>query len=75
MKIKQIFLTGAAVRKSDAFGAFLISELPNSGSQYSDIFSHNTWNIEVYPTILASVLTVVSQASYAEVDACSSLEH
>lgn len=35
MKIMQIFLTDIAVRKSDGFGIFLISALPNSGSQYS----------------------------------------
>lgn len=75
MKITQVFLTDAAVRKLDAFGVFLISEFPNSRSQYSDVFSPNTWNIEVYPIILALVLTVVSQARYVEVDACSSLEH
>lgn len=60
MKIMQIF-TNAAVRKSYAFGIFLISALPHSGSQYSGPF-HNTWKVEVYPIILGLVLTVVSQA-------------
>lgn len=71
MKIMQIFLTDAAARKSDGFGIFLISALPNSGSQYSDP-SHNMENIEVYPIILALVLTIVSQARYVKVDDCSS---